>query len=132
MQTVSFPGASGTQTVTLNHDSLGRRTGVDRPGAAADTSYSYDVDNDLTGMTHAFVAGTGPGATSFAYGRDAAGKVTSIGINQPTFEWMPTLAYARTYGPASNMNRIASVSDAVESRALLWSGDGSLAGSMPT
>jgi hypothetical protein len=126
VQTVSFPGASGTQTVTLNHDSLNRRTGVDRPGAAADTTYAYDVDNDLTGMTHAFVAGTGPGSTSFAYGRDAAGKVTSIGINQPTFEWMPTLAYGRTYGAASNMNRIASVSDATESRALSWNGDGDL------
>jgi len=84
------------------------------------------VDSDLTEMTHAFVAGTGPGSTSFAYGRDAAGKVTSIGINQLTFEWMPTLAYTRTYGPASNMNRIAWVSYAAESRALLWSGDGDL------
>jgi len=60
------------------------------------------VNNDLTGLTHAFVAGTGPGLTSYAYGRAAAGKVTSIGLNQPTFEWMPTLAYGRTYGRASN------------------------------
>lgn len=126
VQSVSFPSMSGTQTVAITHDSLSRRTGVDRPGAAADTSYAYDIDNDLTGMTHGFVAGTGPGSTSFAYGRDAAGKVTSIGINQPVFEWMPTLAYARTYGPVSNMNRLSSVSDATQSRALSWNGDGGL------
>ncbi|WP_168196763.1 RHS repeat-associated core domain-containing protein [Brevundimonas sp. M20] len=126
VQTVSFPSASGTQTVNISHDSLNRRTGVDRPGSAADTTYAYDVDNDLTGMSHAFVAGTGPGATSFTYGRDQSGKVTSIGINQPVFEWMPTLGYGRTYGPASNMNRISSVSDAVESRGLSWNGDGDL------
>jgi RHS repeat-associated protein len=84
------------------------------------------VDNDLTGMTHAFTPGAGPGSNSFTYGRDASGKVSSIGINQPAFEWMPTLGYARTYGPASNMNRISSVSDSTESRALTWNGDGDL------
>lgn len=126
VQTVTFPGASGAQTVTISHDSLSRRTGVDRPGAAADTTYAYDVDNDLLGLTHAFVAGTGPGSTAFTYGHDMAGKVTSIGISQPVFEWAPTLAYARTYGVPDNRNRISSVSDVTESRALTWNPDGEL------
>tara|TARA_R110002051_G_scaffold41530_7_gene86145 strand:+ start:29961 stop:36506 length:6546 start_codon:yes stop_codon:yes gene_type:complete len=108
IQTVSFPGAGGTQTVTLSHDSLSRRTGIDRPGAAADTSYTYEPDSDLASLSHAFVPGAGPGAVSFSYSHDAAGKTTGIGINQPAFEWMPTVAYARTYGVANVLNQVAS------------------------
>jgi hypothetical protein len=79
--------------LTISHDSFSHGNDLACPGAAADTSYGYNTDSDLTGLTHAFVAGTG---------RDAAGKMNSIGINQPAFEWMPTLAYGRTYGPVSN------------------------------
>jgi len=107
-RTISFPGAGGTQTVTLSYDSLSRRTAIDRPGAAADTSYAYDDDSDLTSLGHAFASGAGPGAVTFSYGHDAAGKTTSIGIDQSAFEWMPTLAYARTYGAANAMNQITS------------------------
>lgn len=104
VQTVSFGG----QTATITHDSLSRRTGIDRPGAAADTTYAYEPDNDLASLNHAFVIGTGPGAVSFSYGHDAAGKTTTIGINQPAFDWMPTLAYARSYGVANVLNQVAS------------------------
>ncbi|MDQ7812065.1 transglutaminase domain-containing protein, partial [Brevundimonas sp.] len=106
IQTVTFPGSGGA--VTLTHDSLNRRTGIVRPGAAADTSYAYEPDSDLASMSHAFVAGSGPGAVSFSYGHDASGKTTSIGISQPAFEWMPTLAYARSYGAANVLNQVAS------------------------
>jgi RHS repeat-associated protein len=105
---VSFPGAGGTQTVALTYDSLSRRNGINRPGAAADTTYTYDPDSDLASMSHAFVAGTGPGPLSFAYGHDAAGKTTSINIDQPAFEWMPSMAYARSYGVANPLNQVAS------------------------
>ena len=106
IQTVTFPGSGGA--VTLSHDSLSRRSGIDRPGTAADTSYTYEADNDLATLSHAFVAGSGPGAVSFSYSHDAAGKTISIGINQPAFEWMPTLAYARAYGAANVLNQVAS------------------------
>ncbi len=105
---VSFPGAGGTQTVALTYDSLSRRTAIDRPGAAADTTYTYEVDSDLASLNHAFVPGAGPGPLSFTYGHDAAGKTTSIEISQPAFEWMPSLTYARSYGVANNMNQITS------------------------
>ena len=108
VQSATFPGAGGTQTVAISHDSLNRRTGINRPGAAADTTYTYEPDSDLGGLSHAFVAGTGPGATQFSYGHDAAGKTTSITISQPVFEWMPTTAYARTYGVANSMNQMTS------------------------
>lgn len=108
IQTVSFPGAGGTQTVTLNHDSLSRRTGIDRPGAAADTTYAYEPDSDLASLNHAFVAGSGPGAVSFSYAHDAAAMTTSVGISQPAFEWMPSLSYATTYGVANELNQIGS------------------------
>ena len=39
VQSASFPGAGGTQTVAITHDSLSRRTGINRPGAAADTTF---------------------------------------------------------------------------------------------
>lgn len=105
---VSFPGAGGTQTVALSFDSLSRRSGIDRPGAAADTAYAYEPDSDLASMSHAFVIGTGPGPVSFSYGHDAAGKTTGIAVNQPAFDWMPTLAYARSYGVANVLNQVAS------------------------
>jgi RHS repeat-associated protein len=108
VQSVTFPGAGGTQTVAISHDSLSRRTGIDRPGLAADTTYGYEPDSDLSNLSHAFVAGTGPGPTQFSYGHDAAGKTTSIAIDQPVFEWMPTMAYARTYGVANSMNQMTS------------------------
>lgn len=105
---VSFPGGGGTQNVGMSYDSLSRRTGIDRPGAAADTAYTYDVDNDLASISHGFVAGTGPGAVTFAYGQDAAAKITSISIDQPAFEWMPTTAYSRDYGTANALNQVSS------------------------
>ena len=94
--------------MTLSHDSLSRRTGIDRPGAAADTTYTYEPDSDLASLNHAFVAGSGPGAVSFSYGHDAAGKTTAIGISQPAFEWLPSLSYARSYGVANERNQIGS------------------------
>lgn len=105
---VSFPGTGGTQTVALTYDSLSRRTGVNRPGSAADTSYGYEADSDLASMGHAFTGGSGVGAVSFSYGHDAAGKITSIGSTQPALEWMPALAYARSYGPANVLNQVSS------------------------
>jgi RHS repeat-associated protein len=122
IQTVSFPGASGTQTVTLNHDSLSRRTGIDRPGAAADSSYAYEPDSDLASLSHAFVAGSGPGAVSFSYGHDAAGKTTTIGISQPAFEWLPSLSYATTYGAANVLNQISSAGGV----SIPWTTDGNM------
>lgn len=106
--TVAFPGGGGTQTVTLAHDSLSRRTSIDRPGVAADTSYSYEADSDLASLGHGFVAGSGPGAVTFSYGHDASAKVTSVGISQPAFEWLPSLAYARNYGSANGLNQASS------------------------
>lgn len=106
--TAAFPGGGGTQTVTLSHDSLSRRTAVDRPGSAADTSYSYDVDSDLTGLDHAFASGGAAGAVTFTYGHDASAKVTSVGISQSAFAWLPTSGYARTYGTANALNQVSS------------------------
>ncbi|MEJ6790949.1 RHS repeat-associated core domain-containing protein [Brevundimonas sp. BR2-1] len=120
IQTVTFPGSGGS--VTLTHDSLSRRTGINRPGAAADTSYTHEPDSDLASMSHAFVTGTGPGAVSFAYGHDAAGKTTTIGISQPAFEWMPTLAYARSYGTANVLNQVASEAGV----AVVFNADGNM------
>lgn|GEM_PF-1214590 len=127
VKSVNFPGPAGApQVVALDHDSLSRLTRMDRPGAAADTTYTYDADSDLAVLSHGFVAGTGPGAVSFSYGHDAAGKITSIGIDQPAFEWMPTLTYARSYGAANVMNQVASETDSVTSRALSFDGNGNL------
>jgi RHS repeat-associated protein len=120
IQTVSFPGAGGS--VTLSHDSLSRRTGIDRPGAAADTTYTYEPDNDLASLNHAFVAGSGPGAVSFSYGHDAAGKTTTIGISQPAFEWLPSLSYARSYGVANELNQIGSAGGI----GIGWNADGNM------
>lgn len=121
-QTVTFPATGGNRTATISHNSLGQRTGVTRSGTSANTTYSYAVDGDLTGISHAFVAGSGPGAVSFAYGRDASGKVTSIGISQPAFEWMPSLAYARSYGVANNLNQMTSAAGV----AIGWNADGNM------
>ena len=117
---MSFPGSGGA--VTLTHDSLSRRTGIDRPGAAADTAYTYEPDSDLASISHAFVAGSGPGAVSFAYGHDATGKTTSIGISQPAFEWMPSLSYARSYGVANELNQIGSAGGI----GIGWNADGNM------
>ncbi|WP_374596964.1 RHS repeat-associated core domain-containing protein [Brevundimonas sp.] len=122
VQSASFPGAGGTQTVAITHDSLSRRTGINRPGLAADTTYTYEPDSDLGSLSHAFVAGTGPGAVGFSYGHDAAGKTTSIAISQPAFEWMPTLAYARTYGVANSMNQMTSENGT----PITWYGSGDM------
>lgn len=120
IQSVTFPGAGGTTTIT--HDSLNRRTGINRPGTAADTAYTYEPDSDLASLTHAFAGGTGPGSTTFAYGHDASGKATTVGINQPAFEWLPTLTYARSYGAANVLNQIASEGGV----AIAWNADGNM------
>jgi RHS repeat-associated protein len=53
---------------------------------------------------------------------DAAGKTTSIAISQPAFEWMPTVAYARTYGVANNMNQMTSENGT----PITWYGSGDM------
>jgi YD repeat-containing protein len=101
---------------------MSRRTGIDRPGAAADTSYTYEPDSDLASLNHAFVAGSGPGAVSFSYGHDAGGKTTTIGISQPAFEWLPSLSYARSYGVANELNQIGSAGGI----GIGWNADGNM------
>jgi RHS repeat-associated protein len=108
--------------VTTSFDSLGRRTAVNRPGSAADSAYTYETDNDLASLSHAFVPGTGPGTTTFSYGHDASAKITSVAIDQPVFEWMPTLAYDRTYGAANALNQVTSE----DSVAVSYNTDGNM------
>lgn len=102
-QTVSFGGHSAT----IAHDSRGRRTGVTR-SSGAHSAYAYKFDGDLLGLTHSWSSGSGQPAASWTYGRDAAGRLTSADVTRLELEWMPTLAYARAYGPANNLNQVAS------------------------
>lgn len=101
MATVSFPGGSGTWA----YDSQSRPTGFSRSNGTT-TSYTYEADSDLATLTHAYASGS-PMTATFAYARDKAGLITYRG-NTTAYDWTPSMAYARSYGPANPLNQVAS------------------------
>ena len=116
-QTVNFGG----HTATIAHDSLGRRTGVTR-SSGANSAYAYEADGDLLSLTHNWSAGSGQAAASWTYGHDAVGRITSTDVTRLELEWLPTPAYARAYGPANNLNQVASQAG----QALVFNANGNL------
>ena len=100
---VGFGGHSAATT----YNSLGQRTGLSRSNGTG-TTWSFEPDGDLSGIGHSFAAGNAIGSPSFAYGHDAAGRMTSVSVNVAQFEWTPSTGYARTYDPANALNQITS------------------------
>ncbi|WP_162938765.1 RHS repeat-associated core domain-containing protein [Brevundimonas naejangsanensis] len=117
-QTVSFGGHSAT----ITHDSRGRRTRLDRSNGTY-TQWVFRPDSDLQSLTHNWSSGSGQVAGGWSYGRDAAGRVTSIDFTRLELEWLPTTAYARAYGPANNLNQVGSQAG----QALIFNANGNLA-----
>lgn len=117
-QTVTFGG----HTATISHDSLGRRTGLNR-SSGANTIYAYKPDNDLLSLAHNWNASANQTAAGWTYVRDAAGRITEMEVSRLDLEWLPTMAYAKTYGPANNLNQVASQAG----QALTFNANGNLA-----
>lgn len=116
-QTVSFGG----HTATITHDGLGRRTGVNR-SSGANTVYAYEPDSDLLSLTHNWAASAAQTAGGWSYVHDAAGRLTETEVTRLDLEWLPTTAYARAYGPANNLNQVASQAG----QALTFNANGNL------
>ena len=102
-------------------DSLSRRTGLNRSNGV-NTTYAYDNDSDLNQINHAWAPSAGQTPATFGFQRDPAGRITGLSINRPDLEWMPSLAYAQTYGVPTNLNQTTSRNGA----ALTWSDNGNL------
>lgn len=117
-QTVGFGG----HTATIAHDSLSRRTSVAR-SSGANTVYAYEPDGDLLSLTHNWAAAAaGQTAGGWTYIHDAAGRLTETEVSRLDLEWLPTTAYARAYGPANNLNQVASQAG----QALTFNANGNL------
>jgi RHS repeat-associated protein len=101
MATVSFAGGSGTWA----YDSQSRPTSFTRSNGAT-TTYAYEPDSDLATLTHSYASGS-PTTATFTYSRDKAGLIT-YRANPTAYDWTPTLAYARSYGPANPLNQVSS------------------------
>ena len=124
---ITFAGQSANYT----YDSLSRRAGLGRSNGT-NTVYTYEPDSDLASLTQNFASSTGQPPAVFSLGHDPAGKITSIGINRPDFEWLPSMAYARTYGAANNMNQVPNETDATAAVALTYDANGNIATSTRT
>lgn len=124
---ITFAGQSANYT----YDSLSRRAGLGRSNGT-NTVYTYEPDSDLASLTQNFASSSGQPPTVFSLGHDPAGKITSIGINRLDFEWLPSMAYARTYGAANNMNQVPNETDATAAVALTYDANGNIATSTRT
>jgi len=115
MSGVSFTGGSGTWA----YDSQSRPTGFTRSNGTS-TTYAYEPDSDLSGLTHNFAVGSLTPVT-MTYHRDRAGLIVYRG-NPASYDWTPSLAYARSYGAANALNQVASEAGA----GLVFDGRGNM------
>lgn len=97
------------------HSSLNRSNGVN-------TAYAYENDNDLSQINHAWAPAAGQTAAIYGFAHDAAGRITGLNVNRPDLEWSPSVAYARSYGVANNLNQLPSAGGV----ALTWDDNGNL------
>jgi len=116
------PGAAPTtHQADITYDSLGRRTGLNRSNGA-NSSWTYETDDDLSGINHAWVSGSSQLPATYGFQRDAVGRLTMTTTNQAVLEWMPTLAEARTYGTPNNLNQLPSANGV----GMTWDPNGNL------
>jgi RHS repeat-associated protein len=126
--TYRFDAANRTDRVTFGAhqadialDSLSRRTSLNRSNWV-NTAYAYEADSDLAQINHAWAPSAGQTPATFGFQHDPAGRITGLSINRPDLEWMPSLAYAQTYGAPTNLNQTTSRNGV----ALSWSDNGNL------
>lgn len=111
----------GAHQATIAHDSLSRRTSLNRSNGV-NTTYAYETDSDVGQINHAWAPSAGQTAAIYGFQHDPAGRVVGLSINRPDLEWAPTLAYAQTYGAPSNLNQTTSRNGT----GLVWDDNGNL------
>lgn len=105
----------------IAYDRLSRRTTLTRSNGVVST-WTYEDDDDLSGINHAWASGSAQAPAVYGFQRDAGGRITMADINRADLEWMPTAAEARTYGTPNNLNQLPSANGV----SMTWDTNGNL------
>ncbi len=97
---------SSTAAVQLCYDELSRRTSTTYLNGAS-CAYSYNINNDLSGLSHDFVGSS----VQFGFDYNRVHQVLGVTCSDPTFVWTPTPG-TTTYGTANNLNQYPTVDSA--------------------
>jgi RHS repeat-associated protein len=112
-----------TPSLTLRsyaYDHRGRRSGqIAMPGASQTaTTYAYEIDSDLSGITHNYT-----GATldlAFTHTTSAAGQLLTTTTSEPLNRYTPAAVFgAQTYATANPLNQYPSITPIGGSAATL-------------
>jgi len=89
---------------SFSYDNLGRRAGVTRYNGVS-TSYGFDVNSDLTSLSHQTSSTT---LQSFTYAYNPAGQIVNRTASVDSFAWPAPAAYSQSYG-VNSQNQYTSV-----------------------
>ena len=99
---IKLNGAT-TSAVTFGYDQLSRRTSKNYANGA-NTSYSYDLGNNLLTMNIAFVGS----AANWTYTFNKVHQMLSQNCSDTSYIWRPT-AGSVTYAAANNLNQYPTI-----------------------
>lgn len=100
---IKLNGAS-TAAVHIDYDQLSRRSLLTY-GNGASSSYSFQINDDLTSLVESFVGSS----VTLTYGYNKVHQNTNRVSSDLTYDWHPAAAASVAYGPASNVNTYPTV-----------------------
>lgn len=116
---------SATAAATYTWDALSRPDTITRKNSTS-SAFVWEIDNDLSSVSHSFAGTTLLGSTlTYSYGYNAAGEMSSQNISDSQYMWHPASAGTVAFGTADSLNRYASVGGA----SLAYDGNGNLTSS---
>lgn len=101
------------------YDQLSRRSGITL-GNGASISYSPQLNDDLTNLSHNFVGSS----VAFTLGYNNTHQISSNTVSDGSYMWHPAAAGSTSYGTADSVNKYPSVGGSSYS----YDGNGNLTG----
>jgi RHS repeat-associated protein len=112
-----YLNGSTTSAAHFGFDQLSRRVSLAFQNGAS-VGYTYQLNNDLSGLTNTFVGSS----VSQTFGYNNVHQITSRSISDSTYSWHPSAASSTTYGTGNNTNGYPTVGGT----AYTYDGNGNL------
>lgn len=103
-----------TNALAYSYDFLSRPTQTVIENGITTTT-GWDIDNDLSSISHAFPGPSLlPSTVTYSFGTNAAGETTSKQISDSAYSWHPGAAGTKTFGTASTVDTYPTVAGATQ------------------
>jgi len=121
LTTIKLNG-NATAAATYTWDALSRPVTITRKNSTS-TSLDWEIDDDLSSVSHTFAGPTLlPSTLTYSYAYNAAGELSSQNVSDSQYMWHPGTAGTTTYGTATSADQYPTVGGVTQ----FYDGNGSL------